>query len=90
VLFLAVSPRLFARVLSAQSVNKGTKKGDNAMTLKDYLELRRKGWSDGVNDLSDIPGVVNKYNARISEIDSMLEHLSPETLATPVDFVKRY
>ena len=50
------------------------------MKLRDYLELRKKGWRDSAEDLSDIAVIVDKYRAKITELDSIIESLDDKTL----------
>ena len=50
------------------------------MKLRDYLELRKKGWRDSAEDLSDIAVIVDKYRAKITELESIIESLDDKTL----------
>lgn len=56
------------------------------MKLREYLELRVKGWNASATEVIELPAMIDRYHAKVNEINAIIESLDDKTLDTEIGF----
>jgi len=59
------------------------------MKLGDYLELRKRGWNDSAAEVVELPTMIERYHAKVNEIQAIIESLDEKSLALEINFKGR-